>query len=187
MGKPTTLYNTTRTDSLNYEDSGNRVSITEPIRGSLGLFIIRIATILVVTDMGYAALNFIILRAFFLDHELPFNIHDLTAYILTFVHLIKTALQVWGVSAIVFRWLGNSYRITQKHLVHHAGIINCVEKIYDLDIVRSISRRQSWSGKLFKYGSVNIEISASGGYTDQITLNGVTNPQLYEKMLRRQF
>lgn len=187
MGNPVTLFRTVKTDNQEETDSDTQASITEPIRESVVLIIIKIATVLIATDLVYALFNFILLRAFFLNNELPFNIHDLTVYILTFLHLAKTTLQVWGISAIVFRWVGNSYFITQKHLVRHEGILNCIEKIYDLDIVRSISIQQSWLGKIFKYGSVNIEISASGGYTDQVTLNGVTNPQQYEKMLHRHF
>ena len=166
-------------------DLENRTVLKEPIRESFVLFIIKIASIIIVIDMVYAALNFILLRAFFLNHDLPFNIHDLTAYILTLLHLAKTLIQVWGILSIVFRWVGNSFHITDKHLVHHEGIINCIEKIYDLDIIRSISIKQSWFGKIFKYGTVNIEISASGGYTDQVTLRGVNNPGQYEKMLRK--
>lgn len=82
---------------------------------------------------------------------------------------------------------GNSYQITNRHLIHSMGIMNCTEKIYDLNIIRSISIEQSWIGKIFKYGTVNIEISASGGYTDQVTLFGVPNPQQYENMLRKHF
>lgn len=67
------------------------------------------------------------------------------------------------------------------------ALLNCSEKIYDLDIIRSVSIDQSWLGKIFKYGTMNIEISASGGYTDQITLFGVANPQKYENMLRKHF
>lgn len=185
MVNPVTLYRTARTNSQESEDASNQTSITEPIRESLVLFMIKIAGVLIVTDTVYAVLSFVLLRAFFLNHELPFNIHDSTAYILTFIHLAKTVIQVWGISAIVFRWVGNSYHITPKHLIHHEGILNCIEKIYDLDIVRSISIQQSWLGKIFKYGTVNIEISASGGYTDQVTLSGVSKPQQYEKMLRK--
>ena len=187
MGKPITLYNTTKTDNQDSKNSDNRTSITEPIRESLILFIIKIASVLVITDMVYAALNFILLRAFFLNHELLFNIHDMTAYILTLFHFVKTAFQVWGISAIVFRWVGNSCHITDRHLVHHAGVLNCIEKIYDLDIVRSVSIQQSWLGRIFRYGTVNIEISASGGYTDQVTLFGVSNLQQYENMLHKHF
>lgn len=184
--KNVTLYRTVRTDE-NPAQADDKSAVTEPIRESLVVFILKIASVLIVADMVYAILNFVLLRAFFLNHELPFNIHDMTAYILTLLHIAKTALQVWGISTIVFRWVGNSYHITDKHLVHHEGIMNCVEKIYDLDIVRSVSIQQSWLGKIFRYGTVNIEISASGGYTDQVTLFGVSNPQQYEKMLRKHF
>ncbi len=167
------------------EDAQSRS--TEPIRESLILFILKIATILIVTDTVYALLNFILLQAFFLNHELPLSMHQYAPYILTFLHLAKTTLQVWGISSIVFRWVGNSYHITKRHLIHQEGIMNCSEKIYDLDIIRSISIEQSWLGKIFKYGTVSIEISASGGYTDQVTLFGVANPQQYENMLRKHF
>lgn len=187
MVNPVTLYRTVKNNNQESEEVSNQTSITEPIRESLVLFMIKIAAVLIAADLVYAVVNFVLLRAFFLNHELPFNIHDMTAYILTLIHLVKTALQVWGISTIVFQWVGNSYHITPKHLVHHQGIMNCIEKIYDLDIVRSISIQQSWLGKIFKYGTVNIEISASGGYTDQVTLFGVSNPQQYEKMLRKHF
>jgi len=183
--KNISLYRIVKTDDEQSIDSEARTVITEPIRESLVLFVIKIASILIIADLVYAILNFVLLQAFFLNHELPFQMHSLAPYILTFLHLVKTTLQVWGISAIVFRWVGNTYHITDKHLVHHEGIINCIEKIYDMDIIRSISIQQSWLGKIFKYGTVNIEISASGGYTDQVTLGGVSNPQQYEKMLRR--
>jgi uncharacterized membrane protein YdbT with pleckstrin-like domain len=111
----------------------------------------------------------------------------MTAYILTLFHFVKTAFQVWGISAIVFRWVGNSYHNTDKHLVHHAEVLNCIDKIYDLDIVRSVSIQPSWLGRIFRYGTVDIEISASGGYTDQVTLFGVSYPLQYENMLRKHF
>ena len=185
--KNTTVYRTAKTDDQENADSDAPVTITEPIRESVVLFVIKIATILISVDLVYAVLNFVLLRTFFLNIRLPFNLHDQTASILTLLHLGKTILQLWGISTIVFRWVGNSYYITEKHLVRHEGILNCLEKIYDLDIVRSISIQQSWLGKVFKYGTVRIEISASGGYTDHVSLVGVGNPQQYEKMLRRHF
>lgn len=179
-----TLYHNAQTDQQDLQEADPLTSNAEPIRESLVLFIIKIASVLIITDLVYAAINFVLLRAFFLNHELPLNLHDLTVYILTILHLVKTVLQVWGISAIVMRWVGNSYAITEKHLVHHEGVLNRLVKIYDLDIIRSVSIRQSWLGKVFRYGTVNVEISASGGYTDQIILYGVSNPWLYEKMLR---
>ena len=187
MAKPITLYQTAGIDNRQMNNPEANPVLTEPIRESLVLFIFKIASILILTNLVYMGLSFVLLRAFFLNHELPFNIHDNTAYILTLLHLATTAFQVWGISTIVFRWVGNSYRITPKHLVKREGVMNCVEKIYDLDIVRSVSIHQSWLGKIFRYGTVSIEISASGGYTDQAILSGVSDPQQYEKMLRKHF
>ncbi len=157
------------------------IRIQEPIRESFVLFLIKITSILIVSDLVYAVINYILLEEFFLNHELPFNLHDMTAYILILLHLVKTVLQVWGISSVVHRWIGNSYQITEKHLVHHEGVLSSREQIYDLDIVRSVSVQQSLLGRMFKYGTVSIEISASGGYTDHVTLTGYrirgnTNP-----------
>lgn len=160
---------------------------SEPIRESLILFIIKIAAVLIVSDMVYAVINFILLQAFFLNHVLPLNLHEYAPSVLTVLHLVKTAFQVWGISLIVSQWVGNSYQITRRHLIHSMGIMNCTEKTYDLNIIRSISIQQSWVGKIFNYGTVNIEISASGGYTDQVTLFSVPTPKKYENMLRKRF
>lgn len=159
--------------------------INEPIRESLVLFVFKISAILLVTNLVYMSLNFFLLQAFFLNHALPFNLHNETAYILTFLHLATTAAQVWGISTVVTRWLGRTYYVTSKHLVLREGIMNCVEKLYDLGIIRSISVQQSWLGKIFRFGTVSINFSASGGYTDQATLFGISDPQQYEQVLRR--
>ncbi len=159
----------------------------EPIRESLTLLISKIAVILISTDLIYAIVNYFLLQAFFLNHQLPLNLHESAPILLTVLHLAKTAFQVWAIATAVFRWVGNSYQITDKHLVHREGIMNSSEKIYDLNIIRSISNEQTWLGKIFHYGTVHVEISASGGYSDQVALIGVNNPEQYEKMLRRHF
>lgn len=187
MVKPATLYQTTETEKQQTDDVESKTVSTEPIRESLVLFVFKIASILIITNLAYMALNYILLQAVFLNHALPFDLHNKTAYVLTFLHLATTAVQLWAISTIVFRWVGKSYQITQKHLVQRDGVMNCVEKIYDLDIIRSVSIQQSWLGKIFKFGTVNVEISASGGYTDQATLSGVSEPQQFEKMLRKHF
>ncbi len=88
---------------MNWEpdDSDSQTTINEPIRESLMLFIIKIASVLIIIDLVYAVLNFVLLRAFFLNHELPFNLHDMTAYILTFLHPITRA-KVWGFRQLSF-------------------------------------------------------------------------------------
>lgn len=143
MKNSVTLYRTVKTNEEQTSDLESRTVVTEPIRESFVLFIIKIASVLIATDLVYALVSFVLLRAFFLNHELPFRMHEVAPYLLTLLHLAKTTLQVWGISTIVFRWVGNSYHITDKHLVHYEGVINCNEKIYDLDIVRSVSIQQS--------------------------------------------
>lgn len=187
MKNVTSLFHLVKNNPQVVADTIGDDLITEPIRESFILFIFKITAILVITDLAYAVLNVFLLRTFFLNYELPLNLHNQTAYILTLLHLIKTVFQVWTISAIVCRWVGNVFYIKENQLVHHEGILNCREKIYDLDIVRSVSVHQSWFGKVFKFGNVLIEVSASGGYTDQVILNGVNNPQKYESIFRKHF
>ncbi len=84
-------------------------------------------------------------------------------------------------------WLGSSYFVADTHLVKRNGVFNIIEKIYDLDNIRSVSVHQGVIGKLFHFGDVIIEISASGGYMDQIILVGLDSPEKFEHKIRRHF
>ncbi|EKE06310.1 MAG: hypothetical protein ACD_19C00017G0010 [uncultured bacterium] len=83
------------------------------------------------------------------------------------------------------KWLGNSYFITDTCVVKRDGIFNVVEKTYDLKDIRSVIVHQNIIGKLFHFGDIVIETSASGGYKDEIVLNGFDEPQEIEHKVRQ--
>ena len=160
---------------------------TEPIRGSIIALIIRIAIVLIGSDFFYTLMSFFFLKIYFLNFELPFDIHHHTILILSIAHIGKNIIQLCFITTIALRWASRMYFIAGKQLYERRGILSITEKVYDLHNIRSVSIHQSLSGKLFKFGDVSVETSASGGYMEKITLAEVANPENYESKLLHNF
>ncbi len=159
----------------------------EPIRASVATLAIQLVSLLIFTDLVYSIINFFLMKVYFLQGVLPFDTHRYIVFILAALHIGKSIFQVIFVLKFVMKWISESYFIAEAHLVKRSGIMNMIEKTYDLDNVRSITVNQSVLGKLFHFGDVLIETSASGGYMDQIILAGVSNPEQFEHKIGRHF
>lgn len=159
----------------------------EPIRASVATLAIQLVSLLIFTDLVYSIINFFLMKIYFLQGVLPFDTHRYIVFILAMLHIGKSIFQVVFVLKFVMKWIGNSYFIAEAHLVKRSGIMSVIEKTYDLDNVRSVTVNQGVLGKLFHFGDVVIETSASGGYMDQITLAGVANPEQFEHKIRGHF
>lgn len=152
----------------------------EPVRGSVITLIIRIIILLVFTDLLYLFVNYFLMKIYFLQIALAFDIHKYVIFILATLHILKSIFQVYFMIKIIMNWLGNSYFITDKQFIKRDGIFNVVEKTYDIGNIRSIIVSQGVIGKLFHFGDVVIETSASGGYKEKIRLTGINEPQKVE-------
>lgn len=159
----------------------------EPIRASVATLAIQLISLLVFTDLVYSVINFFLMKVYFLQGVLPFDSHRYIVFILALLHIGKSFFQVIFVLKFVMKWIGDSYFIAEAHLVKRSGIMSVIEKTYDLDNVRSITVNQGILGKLFRYGDVVIETSASGGYMDQIILAGLADPEQFEHKIRGHF
>lgn len=159
----------------------------EPIRASVATLAIQLISLLIFTDLVYSVINFFLMKIYFLQGVLPFDTHRYIVLILALLHIGKSIFQVVFVLKFVMKWIGNSYFIAEAHLVKRSGIMSVIEKTYDLDNVRSVTVNQGVLGKLFHFGDVVIETSASGGYMDQIILAGVSHPEQFEHKIRRHF
>lgn len=159
----------------------------EPIRASVATLAIQLVSLLIFTDLVYSVINFFLMKIYFLQGVLPFDTHRYIVFILAMLHIGKSIFQVIFVLKFVMKWIGNSYFIAEAHLVKRSGIMSVIEKTYDLDNVRSVTVNQGILGKLFHFGDVVIETSASGGYMDQIILTGVANPEQFEHKIRGHF
>ena len=174
------------TDSAHIESEINQIHL-EPTRGSIAVLVLQLLVLFIGTDLLYVILNFFLMKVYFLELSLILDLHRNIILLLAALHIGKSIVQIGFLLAIVLRWVGKSYFITEKHLIKHDGVITVTEKIYDLDNVRSVTVHQSTLGKLLHYGDVVIETSASGGYMDQIVLVGVSNPERFEDRIRHRF
>lgn len=104
-------------------------------------------------------------------------------YLILFSSLLKFILQVYYVVFVVLSWVKNNFYVTEDKLVHCKGILTIDEDIYDISGIKSVKSHQSLVGRIFNYGNVVVEVSASGGYHKDILLRGIVNPKKYERIL----
>ena len=160
---------------------------TDPIRTSIAIIVLHLIVLLLATDLIYTGINAILLRVFFLNLTLPLDIHKFILLLLFILHITKTIFHITLTLVIVIRWINRTYQIEEKQLIKKEGLFSISEKIFDLNNIRSVTVRQSFLGKLFHFGDVTIETSASGGYMDKIVVSGIANPEIFETNLRRCF
>ena len=83
------------------------------------------------------------------------------------VKLVLTlgVLAVGGLWAIVvwWQWAAASFTITDQRVLLLAGVINRTTKVIALDRVQDVSTRQSLFGRLFNYGTVEIDAAGASG------------------------
>ena len=154
-----------------------------PIKRSVIVLSLQIIILLLTTDSVYALINYFFLKVHFLGLSLPFDLHHFTILILYITHILKSLVQIFILLQLIFKWKGLSYYIINEHLVKKEGIFTITENNYDLKNIRSVTVHQSILGKIFRYGNVVLEISASGGYKEKLTISFVSNPQRYEGLL----
>lgn len=61
------------------------------------------------------------------------------------------------------------------------------EEVFHFDNIRAITVNQSWFGKLFNYGDIELKTSASGGCQEALVLVSINNPHKYEAHLKTLF
>ena len=76
-----------------------------------------------------------------------------------------------------------SFVVTGHELIHRTGLFTIKETIHDLRNIRSVTIQQSLVGKLFHFGSINVEISASGGFQEFIYLPAIAYPEQFQHLL----
>ena len=94
--------------------------------------------------------------------EIGLSIQYQRNYIILFLSLFKFILQIYYVVYVVLSWVKNNFYITEDKLVHCKGILTIDEEIYDISSIRTVKSHQSLVGRIFNYGNVIVEVSASG-------------------------
>jgi len=152
----------------------------EPIRSSLVILVLRVFLLMFLIDTLYSAITYFSFR-----FNLFQDAHYFLVIVLSITHFIKNFFEIYVVLSIILNWVGNTYIITGSHIVERRGILNVKEQMFDLKNIRSATLEQGWLGKLFHYGDVMIETSASGGYNEVINLIGIPHPEKYGVILKK--
>jgi len=94
------------------------------------------------------------------------------------VILLLGALGLVGIWAIIawVRWSADALTLTDQRVILETGIFNRVTKVIALDRVTDVGTRQSLTGSMLGYGTVEIHTASMGGaelfsyvpYPDQV-------------------
>lgn len=155
----------------------------EPVRSSVAILAMKLLVLLFIFEGLYTGL-FYFLNVFF---NLPLEWHHHSSIILLLIYGIKIGLEFLFILYLFFQWAGTTYFITKKHIIKRVGIINSREEVFHFDNIRSITVNQSFLGKIFNYGDIELKTSASGGYQAALILSGIDNPHKYEEHLKTLF
>ena len=148
------------------------------VHDSAFLLATRVVFVLLIVELVY---YFFIYFLFFT--EMGQSIQYQRNYIILFSSLFKFVMQTYYAVYVVLSCVTNNYYITEDKIVHCRGIINIDEDIYDISSIRTVKSHQNFLGRIFNYGNVIVEVSASGGYHKEILLGGIVNPKKYERIL----
>lgn len=151
-----------------------------PIRGSIFFLAIKLLVILLLFDVIYGVVYYILT----LGIALPLDSHHHISILIFVLDVVKVITQVVLIINVSLSWANNIYFINGKHLIKRTGFINTEEDMYEFNTVRSVTVNQSWLGKIFHYGDISLKTSASGGYQVIVTISGITDPQKYEKTIK---
>lgn len=144
----------------------------QTLRESVVILSLKLVIGLFLLDTLYSLVTILLF-----DIPLLQSFHADLVTVLFLAHFIKNVVSIYLVISVVLSWVGNVYFVSNKYLVRRSGILHITEKLYDLKLIRTVNISQGILGKLFHFGNVHIETSASGGYIEKINLTGITNPE----------
>lgn len=155
----------------------------EPIRGSIIILVAKLATGLLLFDLLYVGLYYLLTLSF----ALPFDLHHHISLLLLVIFFLKLLMQLFLILNVTLSWANSAYYLAGKHIIRRNGILHVEEDVFHFDNIRSISVNQSFFGKIFNYGDISLKTSASGGYQGDVIMTEISNPKKYEEILREYF
>ena len=155
----------------------------EPIRGSIIILVAKLATVLLLFDLLYVGLYYLLTLSF----ALPFDLHHHISLLLLVIFFLKLLMQLFLILNVTLSWANSAYYLAGKHIIRRNGILHVEEDVFHFDNIRSISVNQSFFGKIFNYGDISLKTSASGVYEGDVIMTEISNPKKYEEILREYF
>jgi uncharacterized membrane protein YdbT with pleckstrin-like domain len=100
---------------------------------------------------------------------------------LGFLSLVEIIMLGVVLVNMTIHWLGRKYELRGRHLAVTEQFITVNEKMYELTNLRSVDLKQSWFGRYFKYGDIELAF-AMPGEPLTVTLYDVHLPQKTESI-----
>ena len=97
---------------------------------------------------------------------------------------ITNLIQFLLVAAIFLEWKNHAYFFTEGSITERKGLFATSEETFDLKNVRNVTLRQGVFGQLFHFGDLSIH-STAPQFTEDITLIGISHPEVYQSFLKK--
>lgn len=147
----------------------------EHLQPSVLVIVMRLLAILFILD---TTLALIILGFFVLN-----NVHEWHDSYILFLLLANT-VKYFVLSGFIIQlfsdWAGRAYYLSGHHLIERLGLVNITETTYELSQVKSVILKQSWVGRRFNFGTIQLSF-AGGGKEKEVILRDVNNPMRYKQ------
>lgn len=153
------------------------------MRSSIYQLFITIIVGLAGIDFLYTIGTFLLSKTYIVQTPLPFDLHHHVFFLMFMLGLVKSVVQFTWISSSIIRWATQSFVVSGHELIHRTGLFTIKETIHDLRNIRSVTIQQTLLGKLFHFGSINVEISASGGFQEFIYLSAIAYPEQFQHLL----
>lgn len=150
----------------------------EPIERSKAVLVLQLFLALLVLDVFYAVINWLLLS------YAPEDLRTVASTVMLVVQLLKLGAMVYIVLYLILGWTNTHYYLAGHYLVKKEGVINTSEKTYELRYLRSVVVKQSWIGQMLNYGDMELLISEAG-LRDDVRILFVANPRRYEQIFKQ--
>ncbi len=153
------------------------------MRSSIYQLFISIVVGLAGIDFLYTIGTFLLSRIYIVQTPLPFDLHHHAFFLMFSLGLLKSVIQFIWINSSIIRWATQSFVISGHELIHRTGLFTIKETIHDLRNIRSVTIKQSLLGKMFHFGSIDVEISASGGFQEFVYFPAIAYPEQFQQLL----
>jgi uncharacterized membrane protein YdbT with pleckstrin-like domain len=147
----------------------------EPIFKNSVVLLLQLIGMMLAIDIA-----FVLFYIFFSIYVAP---TALTQALIVTLYIAKYIFQMVVVFRLIVIWANELYYLNGGHIICREGLFTMREKIYECKNIRSISVYQSLLGRLFNYGNLKVQITASGGYNEEFHILNVSDPKRYEFVL----
>lgn len=141
--------------------------------------VIRMVAITVLSMLCYAVFTFAFddyLEAFRHTEIVPFVEIEFAVFIFLVVFIITST------SILILRWSVDLYELREGEIVHRYGILHSREVRYALEHMETLTFRQSFVGRIFRYGTIEI---ARPRLKDIFLLRGILDPARQLPLIQR--